>query len=153
MTDTELKECVEIGLGYVPTEQEVRDHLWARSGRKLSEAEQVTWLESRLSGSPGDWRLKVLGLIRQIPKGSLVSYGVLAARANREFGLSIGPRNAGWLRKRIYHEIGHDTEIPIHRVANAGDAHSTRDHPITQEINRRKRGREGSFPQPTWVAE
>lgn len=151
MTEAQKVECVEAGLGRRPADQELAQWLYGASGRKLTEDEQLTLLESALKGSSNEWRLKVLSLVRQIPPGSLISYGNLARWANKEFGLDIGPRNAAWLRKKIYWIVGHDTSIPIHRIANDGDTKSTRDHSITQHINRHKRSEEGSFYNPVWL--
>lgn len=151
MIEAEERECVRLGLGHTPDETEVLQWLYGPGHTPLSEAEQISLLEKELSGSANEWRLKVLSLIQQIPSGSLISYGNLARWANREYGLDLGPRNTAWLRKKIYWIIGHSTDIPIHRVANDGDTRSALDHPVTQEINRRKRGAEGSLHHPTWI--
>ena len=117
----------------------------------MTHDEQVTLVESHLAGSPNDWQRKVFRLILAIPSGHLISYGNLARWANQEHDLRLRPRNTAWLRKHIYHIIGHDTEIPIHRVANEGDVKSTRDHEYTQEINHKKRSAEGSLHNPIWL--
>ena len=108
-------------------------------------------MESRLTGSPNDWQLKVFSLILKIPPGHLVSYGNLAKWANQEFGLSLRPRNTAWLRGKLYSIVGHETDIPIHRIANEGDVNSTLDHPYTQQVNAQKRAAEGFFNKPRWV--
>jgi len=112
--------------------------------------EQVTLVESGLAGSSDDWRVKVFRLIQRIPAGHLISYGELARWANQEFGLHLNPRNMAWLRGQIYGIIGHETEIPIHRIATQGDTESTKDHEYTQQVNREKRTAEGTYPHPKW---
>lgn len=151
LTEAEKIGCIEAGLGHKPTAQEVALWLYGPGGRMLMEDEQIALLEVALRGSHDEWRLKVVGLIRQVPTGCLISYGNLAKWARQEFGLDIGPRNAAWLRKKIYWTVGHDTDIPIHRVANDGDTRSTRDHPVTQHINRYKRSAEDSLDHPVWL--
>ena len=116
----------------------------------MTHEEQIALVESKLAGSPNDWRRNVFDLILRIPAGYLISYGDLARWANREHGLHIGPRNAGWLRARIYDIVGHETDIPIHRIATQGDAESTKDQPYTQVVNRQKRTAEGTYPHPKW---
>ena len=116
----------------------------------MTHEEQVTQVESQLAGAPGEWRLKVFSLICRVPPGYLISYGELARWANREYGLRLNPRNTAWLRGQIYGIIGHDTQIPIHRIATQGDAESTKDHEYTQKVNREKRMGEGTYPHPKW---
>lgn len=117
----------------------------------MTHAEQVALVESELADSPNDWQLKVFRLILNVPSGHLISYGNLAKWANQEFGLSLRPRNTAWLRAKIYGIVGHETDIPIHRIANEGDVNSTRDHPYTQEVNAQRRSAEGFFAKPRWV--
>ena len=112
--------------------------------------EQISLVRSTLSGSPHNWQLKVFDLIRRIPSGYLISYGELARWANREYNLQLCPQNTAWLRKALYHIIGHDTDIPLHRIATQWDAESSKDHPYTQQINRQKRMAEGTYPHPKW---
>lgn len=123
-----------------------------RENPNMTHEEQIALVESRLTDSPNDWQLKVFSLIndKNIPPGYLVSYGELARQANREFGLQLGPRNTAWLRGRLYGIVGHEANIPIHRIATQGDAESTKDHPYTQQVNREKRTAEGSYPKPKW---
>jgi alkylated DNA nucleotide flippase Atl1 len=151
MTEQEKVDCVKAGLMHSPTDAEIRGWLHGPAGKPLTETEQIALLERELRGSPNEWRLKVLALIRRVPSGCLISYGNLARWANKEYGLDTGPRNTAWLRKKIYGVIGHDTDIPIHRVANDGDTSSSLDHPVTQHINRIKRGEEGSLRSPVWL--
>ena len=116
----------------------------------MTHEEQLALVVSKLNGSPNDWQNKVFSLIQRIPSGYLVSYGHLAQWANRQYGLTLGPRNTAWLRGKLYGILGHDTDIPIHRIATQGDPNSTKDHPYTQTINREKRTAEGTYPTPTW---
>lgn len=92
----------------------------------------------------------MFSLILRIPSGYLISYGHLARWANREYGLSLNPRNTAWLRGKLYGILGHDTDIPIHRIATQGDAESTKDQPYTKIVNRQKRTAEGTYPNPKW---
>lgn len=151
MTASLFADCIAAGLGYQPNEQEVVKWSYGRAGKKLTQEEQLAYLESAFQGENRKWRLQVLNIICQIKPGQLISYGNLAHQANRQYGLNIGPRNAAWLRKQIYLAVGHDTAIPIHRVANEGDTQSIRDHPVTQHINQHKRTEEGSFCDPIWL--
>jgi len=120
----------------------------------MTREEQMALVKSKLAGSPNEWRLKVFSLINDenIPSGYLISYGELTRQANREFGLRLGPRNTAWLRGKLYGIVGHETDIPIHRIATQGDAASTKDQPETQQVNREKRTAEGSYPNPKWLA-
>lgn len=120
----------------------------------MTHEEQKALAESRLAGSPNEWQLKVFSLINDenIPSGYLISYGELTWRANQTFGLNLRPRNTAWLRGKIYGIVGHETDIPIHRIATQGDAESTKDQPETQKVNKAKRTTEGSYPNPKWVA-
>lgn len=150
MNYDEMVECVRIGLGYEPSPQELRLWLYGPSGVARREAEQMVLLERVLKAPRKEWRLQALRIIRQIPSGSLISYGNLAAWTNQEYGTSITPLNTAWLRKKIYHTIGHATDIPIHRIATDGDTRSINDEKVTQEFNRRKRMTEGSLYRPHW---
>ena len=119
----------------------------------MTHDEQVALVEAKLNGSPNDWQNKVFSLILKIPPGYLISYGHLAQWANREYGLNLRPRNTAWLRGKLYGILGHDTDVPIHRIATQGDAESTKDHPHTQAVNREKRTAEGTYPVPKWWTE
>lgn len=118
--------------------------------KRMTHQEQVSLVEAKLAGSPNEWQVKVFSLILEIPSGYLISYGELARQANRKFNLQLGPRNTAWLRGKIYGILGHETDIPIHRIATQGDAGSTKDHPYTQRVNREKRTAEGNYPNPKW---
>ena len=150
MNYDEMVECVAIGIGYEPSPQELKGWLYGPSGLPKSEAEQIALLERVLKEPGKHWRLQALHMIRQIPSGSLISYGNLAEWTNQEYGTSIVAQNTAWLRKRIYHTIGHATDIPIHRIASDGDTQSLNDEKVTQEFNRRKRMAEGSLYYPHW---
>ena len=151
MTDAQKLECIKTGIGHKPDDEEAAHFLYGSSNAKLTEAEQVALLEPALKDSPDEWQFKVLGLIQQIPTGHLISYGNLARWAKNEYGLKLTPRNTAWLVKKIYYLIGHDTDIPLHRVASTDDAKSARDSAVTQRFNRHKRTAEGSFHHPVWL--
>ena len=151
LTDKQKAEFIAAGLHRTPTEAEAAGWLNGPDRKSRTMAEQLAVLESALRGSPEEWRVKVLHQILHIPEGQLISYGDLARWANQENGLSIGPRNVAWLRKKIYIIIGHDTEIPLHRIAKDGDLQSVNDHPITQHFNRFKRSAEGSLNASAWL--
>ena len=119
----------------------------------MTHDEQVALVEAKLKDSPNDWQNKVFSLILKIPSGYLISYGHLAHWANREYDLNINAQNTAWLRKRLYGILGHETDIPIHRIATQGDAESTKDHSYTQTVNREKRTAEGTYPVPKWWTE
>jgi alkylated DNA nucleotide flippase Atl1 len=116
----------------------------------MTHDEQIALVDAKLAGSPNDWQRKVFSLILRIPSGYLISYSQLAHCANKEFGLNLGPRNTAWLRGKLYGILGHDTDIPIHRIATQGDAESTKDHPYTQSVSREKRTAEGTYPILRW---
>ena len=135
MTHHDKLACVRQGLGHAPTQREIQQWLWSGRRAGLSLPDQIALVVAGLGRSEEDWRVKVFGLIQQIPHGHLVSYRELAAWANRKHGLRINPRNVAWLRRRIYQTVGHDTDLPIHRIANAGDTTSEHDHKVTQAFN------------------
>lgn len=116
----------------------------------MTHEEQIALVDAKLVGSPNDWQRKVFSLILKIPSGYMVSYGQLARCANQEYDLNLGPRNTAWLRGKLYGIVGHDTDIPIHRIATQGDAESTKDQPYTKIVNRDKRSAEGTYPTPKW---
>jgi alkylated DNA nucleotide flippase Atl1 len=96
------------------------------------------------------WRLAAFNVICDIPRGSLASYGYIAG-AIRETGFSVSPRTIGWLRRRIYGFLGHESEVPLHRVARAGDVHSRADSERTRARNDMLRQAEGSIERPNWL--
>ncbi len=153
MASEDTTEWVRTGLQNNPTEQnkDIQNWLYGKASRQLTAAEQTAFVQDALKNSPNDWQLKVFSLIMEIPSGHLISYGELASWTNQKFGLTLGSRNTAWLRKRIYKVIGHDTMIPIHRVTNSGDTTSASDHCVTQEFNKNKRAKEGSFNNPIWL--
>lgn len=110
-------------------------------------------LEEQLRKSKNEWQYKVYQLINEVPPGHVITYGGLAKRANRKYGLNINARNVANLRRRLYGLLTHDTEVPLHRMAKAGDALSQFDSPETQKYNQRLRTPEGSWPEPKWLYE
>lgn len=162
MTEEQKIECVIAGIieeasskritrGSSPTDEEINVHLWGAIGRKTTEAEQVAFVEARLGNALNGKGKAAISVIRRIPAGSLITYGNLARWMNSEYGTSLGPRNLATFRKQMYGLLGHDTEIPIHRIVKEGDIHSKKDHEVTQEINRVKRTEEGFFKRPVWI--
>jgi len=152
MTEEQKFACVKKGLGNnTPSEQEIKDWLGRACGIQKTKEEQMAYLDSELGNALNGKGRAVLDVIYRIPSGVLISYGNLARWVNKEHGANLGPRHVASFRKRIYQTIGHDTDIPIHRIANDRDIHSTLDHPVTQEFNRIKRNDEGFFLKPVWL--
>jgi len=110
-------------------------------------------VEAQLRKSKDEWEYKVYQLIKEIPEGCVITYGGLANRCNSKFGLNINARNVGNLRRKLYGLLTHDTDLPLHRVGKKGDPLSKFDQPITQEYNKRLRGKEGAWPEPVWLYE
>lgn len=100
-----------------------------------------------------DWEQKVKQLINDdiIPSGYLISYGRLAELVNQKHGLNIGPRNVAYLRRKLYGILGHQTNVPLHRIAKKGDVKSLFDSERTRKENNLRRGKEGSLTNPKWV--
>ena len=78
MTDSQLAQCIEAGLGHQPSDIEIAEWRYGARGRKMTKSEQLTLLEAALKGSNNEWRLKVLALIQRLEPGQLISYGNLA---------------------------------------------------------------------------
>lgn len=110
-------------------------------------------IERELKRSKDQWEYKVYLLINdeEIPPGYVITYGGLAARANRKYGLNVCPLNVGNLRRKLYHMLSHDTKVPLHRIGTKGDDKSLEDSNETQVYNQRLRSAEGSWPKPTWL--
>lgn len=106
-------------------------------------------LESLL-GPPGNWRHTAFSMIKQIPPGHVASYGYVADRVNAH-GHSVSARNIAWLRHKLYEELGHETIVPLHRLAKSGDIHSLADSEETRAINDRLRRNEGFFDNPRFL--
>jgi alkylated DNA nucleotide flippase Atl1 len=117
---------------------------------KVDEGAAVN-IEKELAKSKNAWELKVYQLIKHIPRGYVITYGGLARRANKKHGLRVIARNIGNLRNKLYHLLGHDSDVPLHRIAKKGDYLSEYDSPKTQKYNRRLRTAEGSWPEPEWL--
>jgi alkylated DNA nucleotide flippase Atl1 len=110
-----------------------------------------TNVEKELRKSKNQWELKAYQEIKRIPSGSVITYGRLAQRVNRRYGLDIIARNIGNLRNKLYHLLGHETKIPLHRIAKQGDPESEWDAEKTRRYNKRLRTAEGSWPEPKWL--
>ena len=114
-------------------------------------------LESQLRNSKNEWQFKVYRLIKTcIPRGHVITYGGLAKRANKKYGLNINARNTAKLRDMLYvyfpsHSAIPYGELPLHRIAKKGDSTSKWDSPMTQKDNKRLRSQEGSWPEPLWL--
>ncbi len=106
-------------------------------------------LEDFLAGRDS-WRRAAFREISRIPSGCLASYGRIAEMTN-ERGYSINARNVAWLRERLYWVLGHETDVPLHRVAKKYDVDSIHDSEETRGINNVKRRAEGFFANPRWL--
>ena len=104
----------------------------------------------QLRHSPGEWHWHVAQIIAEIPSGYLATYGRIAEITNRRFGHNIGARNVAWLRRHLYGLWPPITQLPLHRVAKAGDVQSLEDSKKTKKRNDRLRRREGSLARPVW---
>jgi alkylated DNA nucleotide flippase Atl1 len=100
-----------------------------------------------------DWQKKARQLINDdvIPPGYLISYGRFAEIVNQKHGLNISPRNVAYLRRKLYGILGHQTSVPLHRIAKKGDVKSLFDSDRTKKENNLRRGKEGSLTDPKWV--
>ncbi|MDX2470837.1 MAG: hypothetical protein QNL04_09725 [SAR324 cluster bacterium] len=100
--------------------------------------------------SKNDWHNNALQLIRKIPSGFLVSYGVLNEALVVCYGYGPGARQVARFRKKLYGELGHETDIPLHSIAKKDDE-SLADSEETREKNTKKREAEGFFKNPKWM--
>lgn len=112
--------------------------------------EELQSLEKQLRSSKNEWQWHVAKIITEIPPSHLATYGCIAKIANQHFGHTLTPLNVAWLRKHLYALLTHNTHVPLHRIAKAGDVKSLADSPETREHNDRLRGREGSLENPVW---
>lgn len=101
-------------------------------------------------GPPNGWRRTAFAKIKEIPIGHLAAYGRIAELVRHE-GHSTGARNIAWLRNKLYELLGHETKVPLHRVAKKGDVGSLADSDHTKYLNDSLRGEEGFFKNPRWV--
>ena len=107
-------------------------------------------IQSELQNSKGQWRWHAAQTISEILSGCLATYGRVAEITNQRHGLNIVPRNVGWLRGYLYFLRGHETAVPLHRIAKVGDVKSLADSPDTKKWNDQRRGQEGSLQNPLW---
>ena len=111
---------------------------------------QLQKIKAEFSQPGKEWRWHVTRVIAEIPRGHLATYGCIANTVNERFGHAIIARNVAWLRGYLYGILTHDTLVPLHRVAKAGDVHSLADSSETKSYNDRRRGMEGSLTNPIW---
>ena len=114
--------------------------------------EELRNIEQVLRRSSGEWQWHVVRIITEIPSGRLASYKCIAKIANQRLGRNLQGRNIARLRRQLYGYLGHDTKIPLHRVAKIGDVESLADSKETKYYNDRLRQQEGTLtnPNPWW---
>lgn len=112
---------------------------------------ELTEIKTELENSLNQWRWCAAIEINAIPPGHLATYGYIAKIVEARHGVRVRPRNIAWLRKRLYKIFTHDTEVPLHRIAKAGDVDSLADSEETQACNKQKREAEGSWDTPKWL--
>ncbi len=112
--------------------------------------EELIGIEEFLRYPTNEWRWHVAQAIAEVPPGYLATYGAIAEVVNRRHGLNILARNVGWLRGKLYELLTHDTQVPLHRIAKAGDVDSLYDSETTKSYNDRLRIEEGSLENPRW---
>lgn len=98
--------------------------------------------------SPWEWQVLQHMDDATIPPGSLITYGRLSEIAT---GSPRTARAVAQLRRKLYGLLGHDTELPLHRIAKQGDVHSLADSVTTKAENDRRRAAEGSLAHPKWI--
>ncbi len=101
-------------------------------------------------GGNNSWRRKGYEIIVSIPSGCLATYGRIAEILQQQ-GFTVSPRNIAWLRQRLYYLLGHNTSLPLHRIAKSGDIHSLHDSEDTRSYNERKKSEEGFYSNPKWL--
>ena len=111
---------------------------------------ELQGIESQLRTSKDEWQWHVTRIIAEIPSGHLATYGCIAKIANQCFGHTLIPQHVAWLRKHLYGLLLHNTHVPLHRIAKAGDVESLADSDKTKKHNDRLRSREGSLDNPVW---
>ena len=95
------------------------------------------------------WELDVANIITEIPSGRLATYGCLARFAAKRYGHNENAALAvANFRNKLYGLLGHDTTLPLHRIATQDDRHSRKDSPTTKSYNDRLRAREGTLDLP-----
>ena len=114
-------------------------------------SKELNQIKSELCSSKNQWRWHTARVIDSIPPGHLATYGYVANVVNKTHGLCITARNVGWLRKYLYIKLTHKTDVPLHRIAKKGDVDSLKDSGETREVNKIKRGEEGSLECPKWL--
>ena len=153
-----LKSCLEeFGDGvekklfqYCSTRGKEKKSKLKFENKNIEMEEELQSIESQLRNSKDEWRWHVTRIIAEIPPGHLATYGCITKIANQCFGHTLIPRNVAWLRGHLYGLLTHNTHVPLHRVAKAGDVESLEDSDETKEHNDRLRGQEGSLKNPVW---
>lgn len=102
--------------------------------------QEIANIEDRLSS----WELRVACLITEIPRGRLINYECLAALARDRPNRRPPSRAVANLRRKLYVLLGHQTQVPLHRVASKGALNSERDSIETTDENRNRRAEEGT---------
>jgi alkylated DNA nucleotide flippase Atl1 len=106
-------------------------------------------IEAELRDSPNEWRWYAAHVIADIPYGCLASYGTIADEANRRYGLAITALNIGWLRRHLNDRTQWNSDLPLHRIATAGDINCANDsRPQTIAQCRKLRTEEGTWNNP-----
>jgi len=108
---------------------------------------------SQVANQLTPWEFHVAKIITEIPSARLLTYGCLARLAAERYGYKENAARAvANLRNKLYGLLGHDTTLPLHRIATQGDRHSRKDSAITKSYNDRLRAREGTLdlPDPWW---
>ena len=153
-----LKSCLEeFGDGvenklsqYCSTRGEKTKSNLKFTNENIEMEKELQSIEKQLRNSKDEWQWHVTRIIMEIPSGHLATYGCVTEIANQCFGHTLIPRNVAWLRKHLYGLLSHDTQVPLHRVAKAGDVESLADSDKTKIYNDRLRRQEGSLENPVW---
>ena len=92
------------------------------------------------------WERKVYKLICQIPSGHVATYGSIANKLDpKSSALAVSN-----LRRKLYHTLTHDTDVPLHRLGSQDDDHCSNDSKETREISIKKRLEEGFYDKPRY---
>jgi methylated-DNA-protein-cysteine methyltransferase-like protein len=87
----------------------------------------------------GGFFARVYALVRQVPRGRVVTYGQVAAI----LGVPRGARAVGWAMRALPEEMA--SQVPWHRVVGAGGRISPRRGPGPQIQRRRLRAEKVAF--------
>lgn len=146
-----LKSCLEeFGDGVEKKFSQYCSTSLKLKNKNIKMKRELQRFEKQLRNSKNEWRWHVTQIITEIPSGHLATYGCITKIANQCFGHTLIPRNIAWLRAHLYSLLTHNTHVPLHRVAKAGDVESLEDSDETKDYNDRLRGQEGSLENPVW---